>query len=210
MVEESLTDKAERGRHHTWYEDVFAIFLGTSLVGIGIYMFSEARLLTGSTAGAALLIQYATGIGFPILFFVINLPFYVLAILRLGWNLAIRTVVCVSLVSFYTANLPIWMPLEHIEPLYAAMAGGAAIGLGILALFRHRASMGGVNILTLYLQERFALRAGYVSLGIDLVILAVGALFVPLDRLAYSVLGALVLNLVIALNHRPGRYLGFS
>lgn len=210
MGEEGLIDPGERVRHHRWYEDAFAIFLGTSLVGLGIYMYSAAGLVAGSTAGMALLLQYVSGIGFPILFFAINLPFYALAVLRLGWNLALRTVLCVGLVSIYTAFLPTWMPLTHIEPLYAAAAGGGAIGLGVLALFRHRASMGGINILSLYLQQRLGWRAGYVSLTIDMVILAIAILIVPPDRIVYSVIGAVVLNLVIALNHRPGRYLGVS
>ena len=37
------------------------------------------------------------------------------------------------------------------------------------------------------------------------------ALFVlPFDRVLYSIAGALVLNFIIAFNHKPGRYVGFS
>ena len=45
---------------------------------------------------------------------------------------------------------------------------------------------------------------------VDGVILLVALTQLPLDRVGYSVLGALMLNLIIALNHKPGRYIGVS
>ena len=51
-------------------------------------------------------------------------------------------------------------------------------------------------------------RAGRVQLGIDLSVLAVAATVLPADRAAYSVLGALVMGLFLAINHKPGRYAG--
>src|SRR5690606_29411914 len=100
--------------------------------------------------------------------------------------------------------------IGRIEPLFAALVGGGLMGLGILSLFRHKASVGGINILALFLQERFGIRAGYFQLGVDAVILVIAFFVLPPDRVLYSILGARVLNMIIALNHRPGRYVGFS
>ena len=84
------------------------------------------------------------------------------------------------------------------------------MGLGLLALFRHRTGLGGVNILALYLQETHGIRAGWFQLGIDALIL-LGALFLlPWDKVLVSLLGAAVLNLILAINHKPGRYMGVS
>lgn len=195
---------------HTWYEDIFAILIGTMLVSLGIVLYSEVMLTTGSTAGLALLVQYLTGISFGVLFFLINLPFYVLAMLRMGWPFAIKTFIAVGLVSWFSAAIPGWLDISHIHPLFAAVVGGGMIGLGILSLFRHKASVGGINILALFLQDNFGIRAGYVQLGIDVLILVVAFFVLPVDRVLYSLLGAVVLNLIIAVNHKPGRYVGFS
>jgi uncharacterized membrane-anchored protein YitT (DUF2179 family) len=203
------TDLAAPSRH-SLIEDIFAMLIGTMLVSLGIVLYAEATLATGSTAGLALLLQYATGIPFGWLFFAINLPFYVLAVLRMGWPFAIKTFACVGMVSFFSANIPLWLDISRIEPLYAALAGGGLMGLGILSLFRHKASVGGINILSLYLQENFNIRAGYFQLGVDAVILVAAFFVLPVDRVIYSILGALVLNMIIATNHRPGRYVGFS
>jgi uncharacterized membrane-anchored protein YitT (DUF2179 family) len=180
------------------------------LVSLGIAFYSEVLLTTGSTAGLALLVQYATGIPFGWLFFAINLPFYALAFMRMGLPFAIKTIASVALVSFFTAQIPVWLDISALNLLFAALVGGGMIGLGILSLFRHKASVGGINILALYLQDNFGVRAGYFQLAVDALILVAAFFILPLDRVIYSVLGALVLNLIVALNHKPGRYVGFS
>lgn len=195
---------------HRPYEDVLALFVGTALIALGLTLYAKATLVTGSTAGLALLIQYAGGLSFGWAFFLINLPFYALSLMRMGLAFTLRTFAAVALLSLLTGQSGRWIDVAGVHPLYAALIGGAIIGVGLLILFRHRASLGGVNILALFLQERFGLRAGYVQLGIDAAILAGGLFVVPADRIALSLLGALSLNLVLALNHRPGRYVGMS
>jgi uncharacterized membrane-anchored protein YitT (DUF2179 family) len=195
---------------HNLAEDIFAIFIGTTLVSLGIAFYAEAQLATGSTAGLALLLQYATGIPFGWLFFAINLPFYALAFLRMGLPFGLKTVCSVAIVSFFSAQIPVWIEIQTIHPLFASLVGGGLIGLGVLSLFRHKASVGGINILALYLQENFKIRAGYFQLAVDAAILVAAFFVLPLDRVFYSVLGALVMNMIVALNHRPGRYVGFS
>lgn len=205
-----MTPDLSTPSRHTLLEDVFAMLIGTVLVSLGIAFYSEVQLTTGSSAGLALLLQYATGIPFGWLFFAINLPFYALAFWRMGWPFAVKTIACVALVSWLSGQIPVWIGIERIDPLFAALVGGGLIGLGILSLFRHKASVGGINILALYLQDNFGIRAGYFQLGVDAAILVAAFFILPIDRVIYSILGALVLNLIIALNHRPGRYVGFS
>ncbi|KZB54317.1 YitT family protein [Thalassospira xiamenensis] len=199
------TTKPDLG--HRLYEDVLALLLGTMVVSLGVMLYSESVLVTGSTAGAALLIEHATGIGFGVIFFAINLPFYWLAFKRMGLAFTIKTFIAVGLVSVFSKLMPMWIDFSRLNPIFAAIAGGALMGIGLLMLFRHRAGLGGINILALFLQEHLGIRAGYFQLAVDLVILACAFLTLPFDKVLLSILGAVVLNLIIALNHRPGRYL---
>jgi len=199
------TTKPDLG--HRLYEDVLALLLGTMVVSLGVMLYSESVLVTGSTAGAALLIEHATGIGFGVIFFAINLPFYWLAFKRIGLAFTIKTFIAVGLVSVFSKLMPMWIDFSMLNPIFAAIAGGALMGIGLLMLFRHRAGLGGINILALFLQEHLGIRAGYFQLAVDLVILACAFLTLPFDKVLLSILGAVVLNLIIALNHRPGRYL---
>lgn len=195
---------------HALYEDALAILMATLFVAFGVAIYAKAILVTGGTAGLALLLQYATGAGFWLIFSLINLPFYALATIRMGWRFALRTFVAVSLVAAFTALVPRWVSFAHLDPVFATVIGGGLMGTGLLMLFRHRTALGGINILAMFIQEKWGLRAGYVQLGIDLAILA-GALFLlKPENLLLSVLGAVVVNMILAINHRPGRYLGMS
>lgn len=195
---------------HSLREDAMAMLVGTLFVALGVTLYTQATLLTGSTAGMAFLLQYASGWPFGAWFFLINLPFYWLAIRRMGWSFTLRTFSAIGLVSLFSELTGRWIDIAAVAPLYGALMGGCLIGIGMLILFRHRASLGGVNILVLYLQDRFGLRAGYVQLAIDGAIMLAGLALLPVDRVGLSVLGAVALNLIIALNHKPGRYMGVS
>jgi uncharacterized membrane-anchored protein YitT (DUF2179 family) len=196
-------------RHPLW-EDGLALLTGTALVALGIAFYSHAGLLTGGTVGLAFLLKYLAGWSFGPVFFLLNLPFYALAIWRMGWKFTLRTVCAVGLVSLFAELTPQWVRFAELNVIYAAVFGGFAIGIGLLILFRHRASLGGVNILALFLQERFGLRAGTFQMGIDALIVMAAVFVVPADKVLLSVLGAVALNLVLAINHRADRYMGVS
>jgi uncharacterized membrane-anchored protein YitT (DUF2179 family) len=195
---------------HRFYEDVFAMLVGTLMVSLGLALYAKATLVTGGAAGLALLLQVATKVDFGILFFLLNLPFYWLAVSRMGWRFGLRTFIAVGLVSLFTWATPFWLKIETVEPLYAALAGGSLMGLGLLALFRHRTGLGGINILALYLQERHGIRAGWFQLAVDGAILVAAFLLLPPSRVVVSLAGTAVLNLILAVNHKPGRYLGVT
>jgi uncharacterized membrane-anchored protein YitT (DUF2179 family) len=192
---------------HNLLEDILAILTGTLLVSLGVALFNQAGLFTGGTAGLAFLIHYATGLKFGLVFFLINLPFYWFAWQRMGWQFTLKTFCSVGLVSLFSGIHPQMIHLSAITPFYVAIIGGSLMGVGFIVLFRHHASLGGINILTLYLQEKHGIRAGKLQMGMDVgIVLASYFIVSPLAMLA-SIIGAVVLNLAIMLNHRPGRYM---
>jgi uncharacterized membrane-anchored protein YitT (DUF2179 family) len=192
---------------HTLFEDAQALLTGTLLIALAVLMYRHAGLLSGGTAGLAFLAHYASGWSFGALFFVINLPFYWLAWRHMGRAFTLKTLVAVLLLSLLTELLPRWLSFQTLQPLLAAVLGGMLMGTGFLILFRHRASLGGVGIIALVLQEQRGWRAGHVQMAIDAAIVAGAFVLVEPLRVLYSILGALALNMVLAINHRPGRYI---
>ncbi len=191
---------------HTPIENWQALLIGTLLVALAVSMFKQAGLLSGGTAGLAFLAHYLGGISFSLAFFVFNLPFYWLAWKYMGRTFTFRTFVAVLLFSVETDLLPRWLSFATLDPTLAAILGGALLGNGFLILFRHKASLGGIGILAVVLQERRNWRAGHIQMAMDAAIVAAALLTVPWPRVALSILGAVVLNFVLATNHRPGRY----
>lgn len=191
---------------HPLPEDIIALLSATLLVALGVLLLKQAGLLTGGTAGIALLLAHFSDTGFGVWFFLINLPFYVLAWLRMGPAFTGKTFACVSLVSLFSEQIPRFLTVTSVAPLFGALTGGLLIGVGMLMLFRHQASLGGIGILALYLQGRFGVSAGKLQMAVDSLILLVSFAVVPPWLLLLSVLGALLLNQVLAFNHKPGRY----
>jgi uncharacterized membrane-anchored protein YitT (DUF2179 family) len=199
-------DATQPDLRHRPHEDIQALITGTLFVALGVVMFGRTGLLTGGTAGIAFLIHYATGWNFGLVFFCINLPFYGLAYKRMGLQFTLKTFASVALLAAISNALPQLISLGEINPMFAAVAGGLLMGTGMLILFRHRASLGGFNVLVLYLQERFGWRAGLIQMGMDCTIVLLAFAVTDWWHIALSVLGAVVLNQTLAINHRTGRY----
>ncbi|ALT76890.1 YitT family protein [Paucibacter sp. KCTC 42545] len=197
---------ASRSFKHSNFEDVQALITGTLFVALGVALFKQVGMLTGGTVGIAFLIHYASGLPFGALFFTINLPFYWLAYHRMGPAFTVKTVLAVGLMSVLSEILPRWLQFSLLNPIFAAIAGGLLIGAGMLILFRHRASLGGLNVLVLYLQEKKGWPAGYVQAALDGLILLSSLAFVSPSRVALSLLGMAAINAALVVNHRPGRY----
>lgn len=182
--------------------------MGAVLTSLGLAMMGESGLMTGGTAGLAFLLHYATGLDLGLSFWLLNLPFFLIALRHMGRRYTLKSVIAVGLLSGCVTGLPWVLRFADIDPLYAALAGGLLMGMGILAFVRHGASVGGVNLLAVYLQRQHGLSAGKLQGAIDgLIVVLAFSLLTPLE-VAYSVLGAVMLGAVLALNHRPGRYMG--
>ena len=207
-VEQSLTmqDEAQSKPKHSHLEDAMAMVIGTFLISFAMLLMQQAHTLTGGTAGFALLVHYATGIKFGVIFFLINIPFYYLAYKRLGMQMVIKTMIAVALLSVLTELHPHFIHLDGITPVYGTVLANLLIGIGFLILFRHRSSLGGFNLLALYLQERYGISAGKVQMGLDISVLLASTMFISVPLLVISILGAVVLNLILTINHRPDRY----
>lgn len=193
---------------HSLLEDVQALLFGSLFVAMAVVLFRQAGLFTGGTAGLAFLVHYLSGFPFGAVFFVVNLPFYIFAIRALGWIFTFKTFLAVALLSIYSEWLPHLIDIGSIDPYFAAVMGGLLAGTGLLMLIRHRASLGGIGVLAIHLQRTRGWRAGKVQMAADCLIVGLSIFVVPPKAVLISVLGAIAVNVVIAVNHRPGRYMG--
>ena len=192
---------------HSPLEDAQGLSVGLVLVGVGVALLAHLGFITGQTAGLALLISYASGWAFGWVFFLVNLPFYLFAWRRLGREFTLKSVICVTALSVLVELVPGWMPLGDVVPAFAVVAFGCLAGVGLLAVFRHKGSLGGLGVMALMAQDRFGIRAGYVQLAFDAALFAVALALFPASVVAYSLAGAVILNGVIAFNHRRDRYI---
>ena len=194
---------------HTAIDDLQAGATAIILVSLGLSLLNSAGLMTGGTPGLAFLLSYATGWSLGATLFVVNLPFYVLGWRGMGARFTLKTLAAVAGLSL-GVELVRRLAVVQADAPYAAVVGGVLVGAGLLVMFRHQASFGGINILALFLQRRWRWPAGKVQMVIDVAILATAFSVMDTRRVGWSVLGALAVNAVLIWNHRPGRYFTLS
>ncbi len=193
---------------HSVADDVQGMVLATLVASLGLAVFAQGGLMIGGMAGVAFLTHYALGWNFGLVFVLVNLPFYWLAVRRMGWEFTLKTFAAVTACGLLTDLLPRWMEFARMSQLFAALVGGALSGLGILFFIRHRASLGGIGILAVHLQRSRGWSAGKVQMAFDTALMLVALSVMSPMQVLYSALGAMVLSLVLMFNHRPGRYMG--
>jgi uncharacterized membrane-anchored protein YitT (DUF2179 family) len=204
----SMTTPTSTARH-TPIEDVHALLIGSSFIAVGLTLLKAAGLSTGGIAGVALIVSYLTHWPVGVLFFLLNIPFYVLAQRTLGWTFTGKTLATNMLLAGLALSMPAWLKITTVDPVFAAVFGGTIIGMGILALARHKSSVGGIGVLALWLYEKRGISAGKVQMASDCVIVAAAFAVISWDKLLLSVLSAVALSMVIIANHKPGRYEGY-
>ncbi|WP_010138626.1 YitT family protein [Oceanicola sp. S124] len=204
MSDDQITETRRQG--HSPVADAQGMLFGTSMCGLGIVILTHLGLVTGQTAGLAVLISYVTGQSFGLVFFLVNLPFYWLGYTRMGLRFTIKTFLAVAMLSVLSKFLGTQVVFDQLTPWVGAVLFGFITGAGLLALFRHGASLGGIGILGLYLQDKTGFRAGWTQLSFDACLFAVAFFVLPGSAFLWSLLGAVVVNLVIAINHRRDWY----
>ncbi|MFP7570574.1 YitT family protein [Marivita sp. S2033] len=195
---------------HTLIEDAQAILVGATLVALGVQFLTASNLLTGQIAGLSLLGAYATPWSFGAIFFVLNLPFYILGVIQMGWQFTIKTFAAVALMSVISELMPLALTINSLHPGMGAALAGMVTGVGLLLLFRHGATLGGVGIVALWLQDTRGIKAGHVQLGFDLLVFVLALFVLPWPSVLWSLFGAAILNTIITINHRRDRYVARS
>lgn len=205
----SAATPAVSAARHTPIEDVHALLIGSSFIAVGLTLLKAAGLVTGGIAGVALIVSYLTHWPVGVLFFLLNIPFYVLAQRTLGWVFTGKTFVTNLLLAGLALAMPYWLKITTVNPYFASVFGGTILGMGVLALARHKSSVGGIGVLALWLHEKRGVSAGKVQMISDCAIVVAAFSVIAWDKLLLSILSAVALSAVIIANHKPGRYEGY-
>lgn len=195
-------------RPHSIAEDGYAIAIGCAFIAMGLMLLKAANLVTGGMAGIALLLSYLIHWSPASLFLLINIPFFLFAGRAMGMAFGLKTLFANVAIMGVGLTMPAALQIARVSPLFAALFGGSIIGFGILAIARHGAGVGGVGVVALILQRRRGWNAGRTQMLCDIAILLGSLPLLSFERFGLSVLSAAAMNMVLIVNHRPGRYIG--
>ncbi|BAU26118.1 putative 5xTM membrane YitT family protein [Aneurinibacillus soli] len=186
----------------SWKKQMIMIITGCMLVALGIRIFAASHIVLGGTAGMGLILHRVTGLSIGMLFFVINIPFYFLSVRQLGVHFTLKTFLSVTLLSITTDLMDSFLKIEVPYTIIGAVVGGALIGFGLTVLFRSNSSLGGINILALFLDRRYGIHPGKTILVSDICIVLSALAVFTIVEVAYSILAIFIMSTVLGRYHK--------
>ena len=160
------------------------IISGSFVLALAVVgFFLPNQIITGGTAGLALLLHYITPLTIGSLIALINLPLLILGSKYLGKMFAIRTVITIILISLFVDFLSQIIKLEPfiIDTILSSIFGGIFIGLGLALVIKGNSSAGGSTIIARIISSKTEIKPAQVILVIDTIII-LSALFILEDR----------------------------
>lgn len=199
-----------RGSRQLWiYEGkrTLACLAGSFLYALGINLFIvPAGFYSGGILGICQVIRtlLVEGLRLPlggfdiagVLYYLANLPIFVLAYKKMGKRFFAKTLVCVTSMSLLLAVLPVHTVLE--EALPSCIFGGILSGAGVGLILRMGGSSGGMDIVGVILTKwKQDYSVGKVNLMVNVVLYAACLLLFDVETALYSVIYAAVYALAV-------------
>jgi uncharacterized membrane-anchored protein YitT (DUF2179 family) len=163
---------------------------------------SPNKIATGGTAGLSIIFHHIFDISIGVLMVLINLPLLFLSIKYLGKQFAIRTIVTIVLIAVLVDffSLVVSIPVLSTNLLLATLYGGLAIGIGLGLIFKGESSAGGASIVAKIIALKSSLKAGFVILVLDaLIVITAGVVFKNIELALWSLIGIYVSSKLIDL-----------
>ena len=178
----------------------------SAFMAFGLYhVHSFSGVTEGGVLGMTLLLHHWLGISPAISGFILNLACYLV-----GWKLLGREFIAYSLVSAGGFSIsykifeqfdPLWPQLAQM-PLTASVVGALFVGIGAGLCVRVGGAPAGDDALAMSISRVAHIKIEWVYLLSDLVVLALSISYIPLNRIAYSLLTVILSGQIIGLIQR--------
>lgn len=178
------------------------IVLGAYLISLSINMFLlPHKMTTGGASGIATILYYLSNIPMGITILAINLPLFVIAIVKLGKKFVIKTIFSTALLSVFLELFKYDQVIQttQIDLLMSCIFGGIISGIGLSLTFKAGASSGGSDLLANIIYKLTKIQSlSKVLMGIEIVIISgVIICFKDINLGLYSIIALFISTKVI-------------
>ena len=167
----------DKRRTYTAVVDCAVIAVGAVLMGVALSVFMVPfKIAPGGVSGLATVLHYLAGLRVSVLIPLINIPIFIIGIIRLERDFLVKSVFGTVVLSIATETAAI-LPPPTSDPLISAVFGGAVMGIGISAVLSRGGTTGGTDILVLVIRRSFSeVSVGRLYLLIDGAVIAMAGL----------------------------------
>jgi uncharacterized membrane-anchored protein YitT (DUF2179 family) len=175
------------------------IIFGAIIVAVSINTFILAnRIADGGVTGIAIILHYIFHWETGLIVFILNIPLFILGYKALGKRLLFFSIIGVGALSV-ALNFTAGIPVVTRDTLLAAVFGGLVTGIGMGIIFRSHGSLGGTDILAIFLNRKTAFSVGQIILIMDTVIFIGAAILFSPETAMYAMIYMFIASRVIDL-----------
>lgn len=153
-------------------------------------------ILDGGIIGIGIMINNLTKLPLSMLTIILNIPFLLFGLHKLGKIFIIKSAYCMTIFSLFVS---LFAPLTNAtaETFLAVCYGGVILGVGVGIIIRFGGCLDGTEAVAIILNRKLGLAVGQMVLIMNLVIYSIaGILFGP-DRAMYSLLTYFITSKVL-------------
>lgn len=177
--------------------DYVMLAIGAIIAAFAIEEFLVPNtILDGGVIGIGIMIKNLTGISLSILTIVLNVPFLLIGMRKLGKMFVVKSAFSMAVFSVF---VEIFAPLENAtsETLLAVSFGGVILGIGVGLVIRFGGCLDGTETVAILLNKKFKIPVGQTVLIFNIVIYAVAGVLFGFDRAMYSLLTYFITSKVL-------------
>lgn len=177
--------------------DYVMLAIGAIIVAFAIEEFLVPNtILDGGVIGIGIMIKNLTGISLSILTIVLNVPFLLIGMRKLGKMFVVKSAFSMAVFSVF---VEIFAPLANAtsETLLAVSFGGVILGIGVGLVIRFGGCLDGTETVAILLNKKFKIPVGQTVLIFNIVIYAVAGVLFGFDRAMYSLLTYFITSKVL-------------
>lgn len=192
------------------YKDFIKMFIGSFMFCIAVNIFIVPNnLYTGGVLGIAQLIRsiivdvFGINCSFDfsgILYYLLNIPLFILAYKSLSKSFFIRTLVVLSIQTIMLSLIPTKGVVSDL--LTNVLVGGLLGGVGLGMVLSCGASTGGSDIIGLFFAKKNnELSVGKLGLALNVITYSVAGIMYGLETMIYSIINSFVESLTLDKMH---------
>ena len=173
------------------------LMLGAAIAALALEEFLVPfQILDGGVVGVSMIVSQLSRLPLGIFIVVLNIPFMLIGLKRLGRTFLVRALYSMLL---FSVLLEVFKPLPPLteQELLVVVFGGVLLGLGVGVILRSGGCLDGTEIVAMLLSRRVPSSTGQIVLGFNIVIYAAAGLLFGLDRALYSLLTYFITSKII-------------
>ena len=173
------------------------LILGSVIAAFSIEEFLvPCTILDGGIVGISIIINTLKGFPLGIMTLVLNTPFLLVGMRKLGAKFIVKSAVAMVTFSSFLEIFAHFTDVTH-EYLLTVCFGGVFLGVGVGFVIRAGGCLDGTETVAIFLNKKFNIPVGQTVLFFNVVIYSVAGILFGFDRAMYSLLTYFITSKVI-------------